>query len=327
MASSPSIDALEAGVLAGDPVLLARAITLVESRRTADRDMSRQLLSRLAQKTGSAQRIGISGVPGVGKSTLIETLGLRLIERGLTVAVLAVDPSSTLSGGSILGDKSRMGALAQSDGAFIRPSPSAATLGGVARRTREALELCEAAGFDVVLVETVGVGQSETSVADMVDLFLVLTLPGAGDELQGIKKGILEHADIIAVNKADGERVDLAKASVADHAAALHYTRADSDHWTPCALAISAQTGDGLDELWDLAQEHRRILNEAGVLTEKRREQRARWMWNALEERLMDAFRDHPEVAAQLEAAQARVRDGEQTPEEAAEQLLGLFLA
>jgi len=326
MAPSPSLDALEAGVLAGDPVLLARAITLVESNRTADRDTSRQLLSRLAQKTGSAQRIGISGVPGVGKSTLIETLGLRLIERGLKVAVLAVDPSSTLSGGSILGDKSRMGALAQSDGAFIRPSPSAATLGGVARRTREALELCEAAGFDVVLVETVGVGQSETSVADMVDLFLVLTLPGAGDELQGIKKGILEHADIIAVNKADGERVELAKASVADHAAALHYARAESEHWTPCVLAVSAQTGEGLDELWDLAQEHRRSLSEVGVLEEKRRAQRARWMWNALEERLMDAFRDHPEVAAQLEAAQERVRGGEQTPEEAAEGLLGLFL-
>ncbi len=326
MAAPPNLDTLEAGLLAGDPVLLAQAITLVESGRATDREASRELLARLAQKSGSAQRIGISGVPGVGKSTLIETLGLRLIERGLKVAVLAVDPSSTLSGGSILGDKSRMGALAQSEGAFIRPSPSAATLGGVARRTREAMELCEAAGFDVVLVETVGVGQSETSVADMVDLFLVLTLPGAGDELQGIKKGILEHADIIAVNKADGERVDLAKASVADHAAALHYASPESAHWTPCALAISAQTGDGLDELWELVQEHRRSLSEAGVLEEKRRAQRARWMWNTLEERLMDAFRDHPEVAARLEAAQESVRAGEQTPEEAADGLLSLFI-
>ena len=327
MAASPNLDELEAGVLRGDRVLLAQAITLVESGLEADRDRSRQLLARLAAHGKSAHRVGISGVPGVGKSTLIEALGLRLVERGQRVAVLAVDPSSTLSGGSILGDKSLMNALAQCDEAFIRPSPSAATLGGVARRTREALQLCEAAGFDVVLVETVGVGQSETSVADMVDLFVVLTLPGAGDELQGIKKGILEHADIIAVNKADGERVQLARASVADHAAALHDTRAEADHWTPCALAVSAQTGEGLDELWDLAQKHQRALSAAGVLEEKRRAQRARWMWNALEEILMDAFRAHPDVAAQLEAAQDRVRSGEQTPEETAEGLLGRFLS
>lgn len=326
MSSVPTLDELEAGIRSGDRVLLAQAITLVESRRDADRDKGRELLAHLANDGKTAHRVGISGVPGVGKSTLIEALGLRLVERGHRVAVLAVDPSSTLSGGSILGDKSRMNDLARSEQAFIRPSPSAATLGGVARRTREAMQLCEAAGFDVVLIETVGVGQSETSVADMVDIFVVLTLPGAGDELQGIKKGILERADIIAVNKADGERVDWAQASVADHEAALHYARSRSDHWTPQARAVSAQTGAGLDELWEAVLDHHRCLQDAGALDEKRREQRARWMWNTVEERLLDAFRFHPGVAEHLAAAEASVRSGERTPEEAAENLLALFL-
>ncbi len=321
MTDSAVLDTLEAGVLAGDRMLLAKAITMVESGRANDRMMSRELLVRLASKAHTAQRIGISGVPGVGKSTLIEALGMLLIERGMTVAVLAVDPSSTLSGGSILGDKSRMGALAQAQGAFVRPSPSAATLGGVALRTREAAQLCEAAGFDVILVETVGVGQSETAVANMVDLFLVLTLPGAGDELQGIKKGILEHADIIAVNKADGDRVELARSSVADHAAALHYTRPEGGPWRPRALAVSAKTGSGLEELWDLIQEHHQALQAAGLLDERRQLQRSSWMWAAIEERLVESFRSQPGMVQRLQAAEARVRSGEQSPEEAADDL------
>ena len=325
MAHSPSLDELEAGVLRGDRVLLAQAITLIESGREEDRERSGQLLSRLAAAEHTAHRIGISGVPGVGKSTLIETLGLRLVAQGMRVAVLAVDPSSTLSGGSILGDKSRMNELAQSEQAFIRPSPSAATLGGVARRTREALQICEAAGFDIVLIETVGVGQSEVAVSDMVDLFLVLTLPGAGDELQGIKKGILERADIIAVNKADGERIPWAEASVKDHEAALHYARPVSDYWTPCALAVSAQTGAGLDALWSTIQEHRRRLEQADEFHQKRREQRTRWMWNAIEERLLVAFREHPEVAESLAQTEELVRGGQLTPEQAARDLLTRF--
>ena len=250
---------LAEGVLAGDRTMLARAITAVESTRPRDAAVAQSILARVLPHTGDAHRVGISGVPGAGKSTLIEALGTRLCEAGRRVAVLAVDPSSTLSGGSILGDKSRMETLARQEGAFIRPSPSAATLGGVARRTRETMLLVEAAGFDVVLVETVGVGQSETAARGMVDTFVVLLLPGAGDELQGIKKGILEVGDVLAVNKADGERVSLARAAARDHGAALRYLRPTNEHWTPRTLTVSAHTGDGIDELL------RNLVNEKSI--------------------------------------------------------------
>ncbi|MEM6672531.1 MAG: methylmalonyl Co-A mutase-associated GTPase MeaB [Planctomycetota bacterium] len=318
--------ALAAGVVAGDRTTLARAITLVESTRAQDARVARALIAEILPRTGSALRVGISGTPGAGKSTLIETLGVHLVDRGHRVAVLAIDPSSTLSGGSILGDKSRMETLARREEAFIRPSPSAATLGGVAQRTRETMLLCEAAGFDVVLVETVGVGQSETAVREMVDTMVVLLLPGAGDELQGIKKGILEVGDVLAVNKADGDRMALARAAARDHSAALRYLRPRDAHWTPRVLTLSAQTGAGVDELWQAVLEHRSALEDAGVLRERRNEQAERWMWSLVEERLLAAFREHPGVRAQLDETVASVRAGALLPGTAAERLLDAFL-
>ena len=323
--SHPSLDQLETGVRSGDRTLLAQAITLVESHRSEDQTQAAELLRRLQDAGGGAHRVGISGVPGVGKSTLIEALGTRLVERGSRVAVLAVDPSSTLSGGSILGDKARMDRLAQLDGAFIRPSPSATSLGGVARRTRETMSLCEAAGFDVVLVETVGVGQSEVAVADMVDAFVVLMLPGAGDELQGIKKGILELADLVVVHKADGDQLPFARAAAQDYSAALRYLPRRDEVWAPRAVLASSRTGDGLAELWEALLEHRRALEEAGLLEQRRRGQRVRWMWNRIEEQLLEAFRGHAGVQARLEDLTERVERGDLAPEEAAAQLLTLF--
>ncbi len=317
--------ALAEGVLAGHRTRLAQAITLIESTRSTDAPIAQEVLGAVLPKTGRAHRIGISGVPGVGKSSMIETLGLHLIEQGHRVAVLAIDPSSTLSGGSILGDKSRMERLAQSEAAFIRPSPSAATLGGVAQRTRETMLLCEAAGFDVILVETVGVGQSEIAVREMVDTFVVLLLPGAGDELQGIKKGILEVGDILAVNKADGSRVNLARAAARDHAAAMRYIRPRHPEWTPKTLVVSAETGAGVDELWTAIGEHRAMLTSSGTLEEQRADQSTRWMWSLIEERLSRAFRDHPAVAAQLEETVQSVRAGDLPPGAAATALLQLF--
>ena len=318
---------LAAGVLAGDRARLARAITLIESTHAKDQPAAQALLAEVLPKTGGAHRVGISGPPGVGKSTLIEALGGHLVDGGHRVAVLAIDPSSTLTGGSILGDKSRMETLARRPEAFIRPSPSAATLGGVAQRTRESMLLCEAAGFDVVLVETVGVGQSETAVRDMVDTFVVLLLPGAGDELQGIKKGILEVGDILAVNKADGERVALARAAARDHSAALRYLRPRDEHWTPRTLTVSALTGAGIDELWTAVEEHWKALEDAGVLHERRNVQAERWMWSLIEERLSTAFRSHPEVEAQLAETIAAVKSGSLAPGAAAERLLSAFRA
>lgn len=323
--SHPSLDQLETGVRSGDRSLLAQAITLVESHRSEDQTQAAELLRRLQDAGGGAHRVGISGVPGVGKSTLIEALGTRLVERGSRVAVLAVDPSSTLSGGSILGDKARMDRLAQLDGAFIRPSPSATSLGGVARRTRETMALCEAAGFDVVLVETVGVGQSEVAVADMVDAFVVLMLPGAGDELQGIKKGILELADLLVVHKADGDQLPLARAAVRDYAAALRYLPRRDEAWSPRAMMASGRTGEGLDELWDAVLEHRAALESAGVLDERRRAQRVRWMWTRIEEALLEEFRAHADVRTELEGLTDRVARGELAPEDAAAHLLAAF--
>src|SRR5437764_534744 len=271
--ATPSIPALAADLRAGHRAALARAITLIESRRGDHQALARELVQALLPDTGTAIRVGITGSPGVGKSTLIDALGMLLIGRGQKVAVLAVDPSSARTGGSILGDKTRMAKLAASDAAYIRPSPAAGTLGGVAAKTREAMLLCEAAGFDVVLVETVGIGQSETAVADMTDFFLVLLLPGAGDELQGLKKGVIEIADMIAVNKADGDNVKRAKAAAAEYRAALHILTPRSPTWAPPAATYSALTGDGIAPLWEQVLAHRRQLSASGEFATRRRGQ------------------------------------------------------
>lgn len=305
--------------------MLARAITLLESVRIRDRDISKDLLSRILPRTGGALRIGISGVPGVGKSTYIESFGMFLVDRGHRVAVLAVDPSSSISGGSILGDKSRMPRLAASPAAFIRPSPNALTPGGVGRRTRESLLLCEAAGFDVVLVETVGVGQSETMVAEMVDFFMVLLLAGAGDELQGIKKGILELADLLAVNKADGDNRQAALAACEEYRAALRYLPSRTDHWQTPVLTVSGATGEGLSEVWDQIERHRQQMSESGERLARRREQSRSWMWSLIEERLRDRFVEHPRIRARLEDLEQGVLAGKITPTAAAHELLDLF--
>lgn len=318
----PSVAELAAGVRAGDRGLLARAITLVEGRRADQRERAQELLEELLPDTGRARRIGITGVPGAGKSTLIEALGIARIEAGSRVAVLAVDPSSTLSGGSILGDKSRMNDLAQRTEAFIRPSPSAASLGGVARRTREVMLVCEAAGFDLVLVETVGVGQSESAVADMVDAFVLLSVGGTGDELQGIKKGVLELADVVAVNKADGDGQERAELAARQLQSALSLGRGRHAGWRTPVRTISALTGFGLDGLWSDLDELWSTLESDGRLTELRREQRALWLWGLLRERLEDHFRAHAGVREQLESLEQGVLDGTVAPGRAAEELL-----
>ncbi len=323
--STPDPKTLADAIRAGDRAQLARAITLVESQRPRDQALAQELLELVGPGPESVHRIGISGVPGVGKSTLIDALGAHLVELGHRVAVLAVDPSSTLTGGSILGDKSRMARLARSASAFIRPSPSAASLGGVARRTRETMQLVEAAGYDVVLVETVGVGQSEVAVAGMVDTFLVLLLPGAGDELQGIKKGILELADVLAVNKCDGDNAARARAAVSDHSAALRYLRPRDEVWTTRTLAVSATTGEGLAALWEALAAHRAALQQGGHITARRAAQRVRWMWSLVEEGLMERFRSHPGVAGQLAVLSEAVRAGSTGPARAAEALLARF--
>lgn len=322
MTDPAQVRQLAGRVAAGDRAALARAITLVESTRSEDAAPAQQLLQQIMERTGGAVRVGVSGMPGVGKSTFIDAFGMLLLGQGHRVAVLAVDPSSAVSGGSILGDKTRMGRLARDPRAYIRPSPSARTLGGVGRRTREAMLLCEAAGFDVVLVETVGVGQSETLVADMVDFFLVLMLPGGGDELQGIKKGILEIADLIAVNKADGDNVPRAREAMTEYASALRYAAARDDGWTPRAVMVSALTGEGLEQVWSLLQEHRATLERSGQLRERRRQQRLRWMWSLIEESLHADFRARVQAGGRLQEMQAAVLEGEITPTQAARELL-----
>jgi LAO/AO transport system kinase len=275
----------------GDRRALARTITRLESTRPDQAAQGQAVLEELVPYTGKAQRVGITGPPGVGKSTFIETLGLHLVGQDHRVAVLAVDPSSPVTGGSILGDKTRMERLAREEAAFIRPSPSGGSLGGVAHRTRETMLVCEAAGFDVVLVETVGIGQSEVTVASMVDFFLVLLQPGAGDELQGIKKGVLELADSLLVTKDDGDQADAAMRAQAEHAQALHLLRAQSNHWRPQVLSCSSTTGKGIPEVWDLICSHRRALEGSGEREARRREQARAWMWSLVEQGLQDAFR------------------------------------
>lgn len=315
------LSALGDAILAGERAALARAITLAESRRADHREQAQALLQRLLPHTGKAVRIGITGVPGVGKSTTIDALGSFLTGRGHKVAVLAVDPSSTRSGGSILGDKTRMARLAVDPHAYIRPSPSSGTLGGVAAKTRETMLLCEAAGFDVILVETVGVGQSETAVADLTDFFLVLMLPNAGDELQGIKKGIIELADMIAVNKADGEGAVAARAAAAQYQAALHILAPASPLWSTPVVTISGLTGAGLDALWAKVEDHRARLEAKGLIAEKRRRQDVKWMWAMVQDRLQAKLRHDPGLKARTPKLEAAVAAGEMAPTFAANEI------
>jgi len=294
----------------GKRAALARAITLVESKKADHRRLARDLIQELLPRTGKALRVGITGVPGVGKSTTIDTLGSNLTAAGHKVAVLAVDPSSTRTGGSILGDKTRMARLAVDANAFIRPSPSAGTLGGVAAKTRETMLLCEAAGFDVILVETVGIGQSETTVADMVDFFLVLMLPGAGDELQGIKKGVLEIADMIAVNKAEGEGATRARSAASDYRAALHILAPKTPNWTPPVITVSGLANEGLDDLWQQIEIYRERMQQSGEWGEKRSRQQVAWMWDMLQQRMMDALKTNAGTADRLKTLEEDVRAG-----------------
>jgi LAO/AO transport system kinase len=312
---------LARGILAGDRAVVARAITLVESRRAEHQAAARELVQILLPRTGQAVRVGITGVPGVGKSTTIDALGSLLTQRGHKVAVLAVDPSSARTGGSILADKTRMARLANDPAAFIRPSPGGGTLGGVAAKTRECMLICEAAGFDVVLVETIGTGQSETAVADMTDFFLVLMLPGAGDELQGLKKGVIELADMIAVNKADGDNVPRAQAAAAEYRAALHILNPRSANWTPPVVTYSAMTGAGIDELWTSVLKHRERSMATGEFAARRREQQIKWMWAMLEERLLSRLRSDTRVREKLPALEAAVAEGRMSPAVAVDEI------
>jgi LAO/AO transport system kinase len=320
-----SLDAYLEGVRAGDRAVLARAITLIESTNPAHRELAQELLQRLLPFTGRARRVGITGVPGVGKSTLIDQLGVNLAEAGHRIAVLAVDPTSRRSGGSILGDKTRMHRLALSPNAFIRPSPTAGTLGGVARKTRETMALVEAAGFDVVIVETVGVGQSEHAVAEMVDFFLVLLLPGGGDELQGLKKGVIEMADMIAINKTDADNVARARRAAADYQSALNLLTPSSTTWQPPVITVSARENKGLDTLWAKVCEHHVRMTTSGELGARRQAQAVAWLHEMVQERLLAALRAHPEVAAKLPSIETGVRSGRLMPTRAADQILAML--
>lgn len=313
------------GVVEGDRGVLSRAITLVESTRADHREKAQELLVELLPRSGGAHRVGITGVPGVGKSTFIDALGTMLTSAGHRVAVLAVDPSSTRTRGSILGDKTRMARLAVDAHAFIRPSPTSGTLGGVARATRETIVLMEAAGYDTVLVETVGVGQSETAVANMVDCFLFLTLARTGDQLQGIKKGVLELADVIAVNKADGEHEQEARKAARELAGALRLLRGKQRTWNPPVLTCSGLTGTGLDKLWDTVGKHHEALTGSGELADKRRRQQVDWTWSMVRETLLHHLETAPKVREVVPELERQVRDGELTATLAAQRILDAF--
>jgi len=317
-------DPLLEPLLAGDRHALARAITLIESTRSDHRERADALLAEILPHAGRSVRLGITGVPGVGKSTFIERFGLGLIEKGRTLAVLAIDPSSKRGGGSILGDKTRMEELSRSRAAFIRPSPAGATLGGVARRTREAMLLVEAAGFDTVLVETVGVGQSETAVSDMVDMFIVLLLPAGGDDLQGIKRGVIELADLIVVNKADGDLKATARRSAADYQHALRMLRSPTAGWTPEVATASATMGDGVLEVWEIVGRFLEAVGEKGV-ARRRGEQARAWMWTEVGESLLAELRKHPDVRRLVTALEREVESGKSTPAAAARRMLEVF--
>ncbi len=319
-----TVDEHVAGVLAGDRTVLARTITLVESNAPAHFDKAQEVLRRLLPHTGHAIRVGITGAPGAGKSTLIEALGMHLIEQGHKVAVLAIDPTSSLTGGSILGDKTRMERLSREPNAFIRPSPTGGVLGGVARKTRESMLICEAAGFDVTLVETVGAGQSEISVRAMVDFFLLVLIPGAGDELQGVKRGVVELADAIAINKADGDNLIKAKAARAKYNRALHYLTPVTQGWRPRAYTCSAHTGAGVADLWEVVERFTSLTQTSGVFEQRRREQSRDWLHTLVEEQLRAYFYSHPAVRAALPDMEAAVMDGETPAAAAARDLLRL---
>ncbi|SEK26324.1 LAO/AO transport system kinase [Blastococcus sp. DSM 46786] len=321
------VPALVEGVLAGDRRVVARAITLVESRRADHRERAQELLVELLPHAGGARRIGISGVPGVGKSTFIDQLGVDLTGAGHRVAVLAVDPSSARSGGSILGDKTRMARLAVDENAFIRPSPTSGTLGGVAQATRESMVVVEAAGHDVVLVETVGVGQSEITVAEMVDSFLFLTIARTGDQLQGIKRGILEIADVIAVNKADGPAAVDARKAARELSQAIRLLRGRGNGWDVPVLTCAGLTGEGLDEVWAKLVEHQERAKVSGEFDERRRAQQVRWTWQLVRDGLEHQLRAHPGVRAAVPDLEKAVLAGELTPALAAQQILSTFRA
>jgi LAO/AO transport system kinase len=318
------VDELAAAVRRRDRAALPRAITLVESTRRDHREQAQQLLLALMPDAGSAHHVGITGVPGVGKSTTIEALGMYLIERGHRVAVLAVDPSSTRTGGSILGDKTRMPRLAAHADAYIRPSPTSGTLGGVAKATRETIVLLEAAGFDVILVETVGVGQSEVAVANMVDTFVFLTLARTGDQLQGIKKGVLELADIVVVNKADGEHVREARKAARDLSGAIRLIYPRETLWRPPVLTMSALEGTGLEELWKTVERHQKVLSEAGEFDARRRAQQVDWTWQMVRDTVLDRMLSNPAVRKARAEVERQVLAGELTPAMAAQQILEL---
>ncbi|MGE2813650.1 methylmalonyl Co-A mutase-associated GTPase MeaB [Mycobacterium heidelbergense] len=317
-----TVDGLAAAVRSGDRAALPRAITLLESTRPDHRDQAQQLLLTLLPDSGNAHRVGITGVPGVGKSTTIESLGMHLIEHGHRVAVLAVDPSSTRTGGSILGDKTRMARLAQHADAYIRPSPTSGTLGGVAKATRETVVLLEAAGFDVILIETVGVGQSEVAVANMVDTFVLLTLARTGDQLQGIKKGVLELADIVVVNKADGEHLADARLAARELAAAIRLIYPRETLWRPPVLTMSAMQGTGLTEMWDTVERHRQVLADAGEFEARRRDQQVDWTWQMVRDTVLDRVLSNPAVRKIRADVERQVKAGELTPAMAAQRIL-----
>ncbi len=314
------------GILHGDRTVLAQAITLIESSRDVDRKLAEQIVEECLPHSGNSIRVGITGVPGAGKSSLIEVLGMYLIgQYSQKVAVLAIDPSSQISGGSILGDKTRMNSLASSDMAFIRPSPSRGSLGGVAQRTRETMLLCEAAGYRIILVETVGVGQSETAVHDMVDFFLLITLAGAGDELQGMKRGVMELADIVAVNKADGVNLKAAERARTEAQNALHYFPCSHSGWTPRALNCSTQTRTGIADLWDLVLEYTSLTKSNGWFDLTRRNQTQKWMQEIIREGLKRRFEEHPAIKSRLETLEREVLDGRTTSFRAARELLETY--
>ena len=322
---SLALDELARRIVSGDRAALARAITLVESARASHRHRAQELLQELLPHTGKAHRVGITGVPGVGKSTAIDQLGMNLIAAGRRVAVLAVDPTSRRTGGSILGDKTRMQRLATSDHAFIRPSPTSGTLGGVARRTRETMLLVEAAGYDVVIVETVGVGQSETAVAEMVDFFLVLLLAGGGDDLQGIKKGIIEIADMVVINKADGDNAARATRSAAEYQGALGLLTPASPSWHPSVMTMSGRDNVGLDALWQKIEDHRRVMTATGEFAARRQTQAVAWMHDMLADRLMDEVRNQPRIMDRMGQLEVEVRLGRLTPAMAVETVMAML--
>ncbi|GAB4547480.1 MAG: methylmalonyl Co-A mutase-associated GTPase MeaB [Phycisphaerales bacterium] len=322
----PDLDAIERGVITGERGALSRAITLIESGAEHHRALAQHLLDRLMPRTGRSMRVGITGAPGAGKSTFIECLGMMLVEHGHRVAVLAVDPSSDVTGGSILGDKTRMERLSVHPNAYVRPSPSGGALGGVASKTRETMLACEAAGFDVVLVETVGVGQSETAVADMTDFYLALMIPGAGDELQGIKRGLLELADMVAVNKADDHNVTEARHAVAAYTAAVRIAPRDDPEWDVPVVSCSARTGAGVPELWKTIEERLRVLRSDGRLDERRRRQMLRWMWTTVDELLLAYARQGERIEAQRRSAVDRVMHAKVLPPIAGRELVEALL-